>query len=154
MNKLHKKFLLQAGATFSGLSLMASPLQAQEENLQTIGAPKTVKAIGKNPQQKDNGHVTFDVDASRIGNMEYLFSKRIAVIFEGAATPDRPCPYISTQHREPQYTEIGRRVFRVSTAATEHEIETVKKMGCIITDSPPISKILGGKKTGHQPSPE
>ncbi len=154
MNKFHKKLLLQAGAAFSGLTLAACPLNAQER-FENIESPKTVRALGKNPREKSDGNVSFEVDASRIGNFEYLLSKRIAVIFHGHAAPDRKCPYISTDEREPEYTEIAARVFRVEAPSSREEIAMVKKMGCLITDTPPLSKVLGGgqNKTGQNKAP-
>jgi hypothetical protein len=152
MRKLNHLFSLKAATALSTMTLIACNLSG-EERLQNIDAPKTVKAIGKNPAEKKDGIVTFDVDASRIGNMEYLFSKRIAVIFDGAVTPDRKCPYIKTDNRDPQYQKIGHRVFRVEAPSTPEEIEMVKREGCLITDSPPLSKIMGGNNSAPSHTP-
>lgn len=149
MNKINTLFILKAGAVLSSMTLLAGDINA-EETFPSIDAPKTVKALGKNPTQKDDGRVSFEIDASRIGNMEYLFSKRIAVIFDGAVTQGRKCPFIRTDDRDPKYTEIGNRLFRVESSSTPEEIELVKKEGCLITNSPPISKIMGSK---NNPSP-
>lgn len=137
---LYKKFLASAGALLTGATLSAN---ATTEPHVKLGEPRIIVAPGKDPQEQEDGKVTFVVDASKIGNMDYLFSKRIAIIFEGQATPDRQCPYISTDDREPVYKTLQSRVFRVETPATKKEIETVKAKGCLITDSPPISSVLG-----------
>ncbi len=137
---LYKKFLASAGALLTGATLSAAA--AADPHLK-LSEPRTVVAPGNNPQELEGGKVTFVVDATKIGNMDYLFSKRIAIIFDGQASPDRQCPYISTDDREPVYKTLQNRVFRVETPATKKEIETVKAKGCLVTDSPPISSVLG-----------
>lgn len=137
---LYKKFLASAGAILTGTALSAT---AAIEPHVKLSEPRTVVAPGKDPQEQQDGKVTFVVDASKIGNMDYLFSKRIAIIFDGQATPDRHCPYISTGDREPVYKTLQDRIFRVETPASKKEIETVKEKGCLVTDSPPISSVLG-----------
>lgn len=142
-SSLYKKFLISTGAILTGAAV-ASTGQAAVDASMKIGGPKTVTASGKNPQELNGGLVTFEVDARKIGNMDYLFSKRIAIVFEGEAHADRECPFISTDEREPKYKTITDRVFRVETPATKEEIAAVKKKGCLITESPPISSVLGG----------
>lgn len=137
---LYRKFMTSAGAVLTGTVLSTGSTAAAELKL---SEPQTVIATGKNPQELQGGKVAFEVDATKIGNMDYLFSKRIAIIFEGQASPDRQCPYISTDDREPAYKTLRNRVFRVETPATSAEIEAVKAKGCLITDSPSISSVLG-----------
>ncbi len=137
---LYKKFLASAGALLTGAALSGN---ATADTSIKLSEPRTVVAPGQDPQEQGNGKVSFVVDASSIGNMDYLFSKRIAVIFEGQATPDRQCPYIPMNDRTPQYKTLQSRVFRVEAPATKKEIDTVKEKGCLVTDSPPISSVLG-----------
>lgn len=139
-NSIYKKFLASTGAIMTGAALSATP--ATEAHVK-LNEPRTVIAPGKEPQEQEDGKVSFIVDASKIGNMDYLFSRRIAVIFEGHAAPDRQCPYIAMNDRTPVYKAIQHRVFRVETPASAKEIETVKTKGCLVTDSPPISSVLG-----------
>lgn len=142
---LYKKFLASAGNVLTSTVLTGAALSANAtaETSIKLNEPRTVVAPGKNPEELNGGKVAFVVDATKIGNMDYLFSKRIAIIFDGQASPDRQCPYISTDNREPVYKTLKNRVFRVETPATAKEIETVKAKGCLITDSPPISSVLG-----------
>lgn len=140
---LYKKFLVSTGAVLTGAAMAGTGMAAVDATLK-IGDPKTVTATGKNPQEINGGLVTFEVDARQIGNMDYLFSKRIAIVFEGQAHANRECPYISTDEREPKYKTITDRVFRVETPATKDEIAAVKAKGCLITESPPISSVMGG----------
>lgn len=146
MNELHKKFLIStAGPIITGMAL-ATGNAADIDATFKIGDSKTITMPGRNQQEADKGRVSFEVDASGVDPMKYLFSKRIAIVFEGETTGDRRCPYIATDEREPKYTELGNRVFRVETPAAPEEIDAVKAEGCLITESPPVRSILGGNK--------
>ena len=145
MSKLYKEFLKNAGSIMTGLALATGNAADIDATLK-IGSPKTITATGRDPQESSKGHVSFVVDASGIGKIAYLRSTHLAIVFEGEAAADRECPYIRTDKRKPTYKELSPYIFRVETLSAQKEIKAVKDAGCLITESPPITSVLGGNK--------
>lgn len=143
INPIYKKFLASAtgltGAILTGAVLSTN---ATAETNVKIGEPGTVVTHGISPPEEENGKVNFVVDASKVGSRNYVFSRRVAIIFEGKATPDRQCPYITVNNRTPNYKILENGTVHIETTATKEELDAVKKNGCLITDSRPVPPVL------------
>jgi len=105
---------------------------------------------GVAPERLNEQQVSFVIDGKHLGFWEKLafrFGDKdyAAIIFEGSAQDkQRLCPYFSLASRPYTMVQLEKDevLFTIQSTATDAEIEAIKKSGCMVTDTPDMSKIV------------
>jgi hypothetical protein len=135
MNSSLRKLLAAAAIP---LIVNAGIASADNIIMAPIDNPDTKVVQGKDPKITPDGKASFITDVSKLGWLELsaiAASKRTAIIFEGAATPGRQCPYLSERSHEVRQIHPEERIYRTTTKASAQEAKAVNDAKCVISST-------------------